>query len=317
MPEASSYRDPARCTVLLVDDQPYTLAALGASLADEFAVLTAANARDAQALLGRSQIDILLTDQCMPGMTGVELLEWALANCPRTQRLLTTVYEDLDAAVDAINRGRVFRYLSKPWRFEEVRGALRAAAQAVLREREREAQAVTDPLTGLPNRRAIEEAARLELRLRERSRGPLTLGVIDADHFREINRCYLHPGGDQALIALAKALAGSLRAADAVGRIGGEEFLLVAPETDYEGAVALAERIRSTVEQSPASYKGQLIRFTVSAGFAVAEAGTETDFDRLKHVASAALGEAKATGRNRSVVRSVSFVEEKDRANYR
>ena len=165
--------------------------------------------------------------------------------------------------------------------------------------------ALTDHLTGLLNRRAIEDVARSELRRHARYGSPLALGIIDADHFREINRRFLLPGGDAALVNLARTLTGSLRTVDSVGRIGGEEFLVVAPETTHDGAIQLAERIRKTVEEHPASYKDQTIDVTVSIGFAVVETGN-AEYDQMKHVASAALSEAKTGGRNRCVVRPVS-----------
>src|SRR5262249_7492965 len=171
------------------------------------------------------------------------------------------------------------------------------------RTRELEMLALTDPLTGLLNRRAIDDVARSELRRHARYQSPLAIGIIDADHFREINRQYLLPGGDQALTSLARTLTGSLRPVDSVGRIGGEEFLVVAPETNLDGAAVLAERIRAAVEQSRISYKDQAIQFTVSLGFAVADVGVDCDYDQLRHIAAAALSEAKAGGRNRAVLR--------------
>src|SRR5262249_37709200 len=110
--------------------------------------------------------------------------------------------------------------------------------------------ALTDPLTGLPNRRFVDRLAEAEIRRRARYPSALALGLIDADHFKEINRRYLLPGGDQVLIDLAKVLTVSVRTADIVGRIGGEEFMVVAPETTMEGALVLGERIRTSVENS-------------------------------------------------------------------
>jgi diguanylate cyclase (GGDEF)-like protein len=255
-----------------------------------------------------------------------------------------TGYAELEDAVEAINRGQVYYYLLKPWRTDELQTILRNAAEKFQLERSREqlleelrqlnAQleqrvaertrelaeantmlehrtreletlALTDPLTGLLNRRAIDDIARTELRRHARYRSPLALGLIDADHFREINHRYLLPGGDQVLIDLARTLTGSLRTVDSVGRIGGEEFLVVAPETAVEGAGALAERIRATVEQTRITYNEETIAVTVSIGFAVAEVGVATDYDQMKHVAASALAEAKAAGRNRCVVRAV------------
>src|SRR5206468_11823735 len=105
------------------------------------------------------------------------------------------------------------------------------------------------------------------------------------------------PGGDQALIGLAKTMTRSVRTVDHLGRIGGEEFLVVAPETDMEGAVVLAERIRVAVERSTVPYKNESIRMTVSIGVAVASAAVSATYEFMKDAASAALRQAKETGR--------------------
>ncbi|HMF11480.1 MAG TPA: diguanylate cyclase, partial [Gemmataceae bacterium] len=321
---------PSKCSLLLVDDEPYILPTLQALLTNDFDVATAASAEAAQEIVAARPIDIVLTDQKMPNRTGIELLEWVKANSPRTIRLLMTGYAELDDAVEAINRGHVYHYLLKPWRIEELMQVLRNAAEKFQLERSREhlldelkrlnqeledrvkqrtreleMLAMTDPLTGLLNRRAIDNVAANELKRQARYPGsPLAIGLIDADNFREINRCYLHTGGDEVLRGLAKILITSLRSVDFVGRVGGEEFLVVAPETHFQGAGVLAERIRATVESSPIWFREQAIPVTVSLGFAVTETGIGGDYDQMKHVAAAALNEAKATGRNRFVIRS-------------
>jgi diguanylate cyclase (GGDEF)-like protein len=129
--------------------------------------------------------------------------------------------------------------------------------------------------------------------------------MIDADNFREINKDsrFLHTGGDHVLTWLGQTLGKAVRTVDTVGRVGGEEFVVVAPETDLEGAAALAERIRSTVEAGETTYNGVPIRITVSVGMAVAPVGAAVTYEQLRHAAAAALGEAKANGRNRSVMR--------------
>jgi diguanylate cyclase (GGDEF)-like protein len=159
-----------------------------------------------------------------------------------------------------------------------------------------------DSLTGLLNRRAIEDVVRTELERRARYHGPLALGIIDADEFRDINRRYLHLGGDRVLISLAEALASSLRSVDTLGRFGGDEFLVLAPETNYEGACALAERIRTCVEQTSTLINHEPVDVTVSVGFGVVNGEQDVDFDQLYRLADQALIDAKAAGRNRSVV---------------
>src|SRR5262249_45406349 len=116
---------------------------------------------------------------------------------------------------------------------------------------------------------------------------------------------YLYTGGGEGLKAMAKTLTDSLRTVDSLGRGGGEEFLVVAPETHLEGVGVLAERIRVTVEKTPILHNNHSISVTVSIGFAVAEGKITTDYDKMKIVAAAALNEAKRTGRNRSIVHPV------------
>jgi diguanylate cyclase (GGDEF)-like protein len=333
-----------RCTVLVVDDEPYILPTLRALLANEFDVVTASGADEAERLLASRPVDVLLTDQKMPRRTGVQLLEWARRHSPRTIRLLMTGYSELDDAVEAINRGHVYYYLLKPWRTEDLLQVLRNAADKfhlerkqeryleelwqlnrelerrvtertqeleeanqLLEQRARELErlALTDPLTSLLNRRAMDELARFELKRHARYPSPLALGYVDVDHFKRINTDYLLTGGDEVLKGLARVLTGSVREVDSVGRVGGEEFLVIARETGADGAGILAERIRGTVEGNPIDYQGQRIAITVSVGFAVAEVGVPADFEEMTRLAAAALNHAKHTGRNRCEVRCV------------
>ena len=103
----------------------------------------------------------------------------------------------------------------------------------------------------------MDRLAERELRRRDRYPRPLAIGLIDVDHFKEINDRYLLPGGDKVLVDLGKALASSLRTVDLLGRIGGEEFLVIAPETNMEGAMVLGERIRTTVENTDLHLQGR------------------------------------------------------------
>ncbi len=332
-------------SLLLVDDEPYILPALVALLRNDYVIHTANGADAAEQVIADHTIDIILTDQNMPRRTGVELLEWVRTHSPNTIRLLMTGYAELDDAVAAINRGQAFYYLLKPWRTEDLLQILRNAAQrfelernndrlmAELKElnqvlelrvagrtheleeantqlqqrtRELERLALTDPLTGLFNRRAMDSLALAEVKRHARYNNPLALGVIDVDHFKVINTEHLLTGGDAVLRGLARVLTGSVReVVDSIGRIGGEEFLVIARETDEEGAIALAERIRGTVERAPLDYHGQTIPLTVSIGFAVADAGVPATYLEMIELAAAALQRAKTGGRNRCVIRCV------------
>lgn len=329
-----------RLTLLVVDDEPYLLPALRALLAPHYDVITAGSADEAEAVLQSRPVHILLTDQRMPHRSGVQLLEWAAVYRPRVVRLLMTGYSELDDAIEAINRGQVYHYLMKPWRSEDLLQVIRNAAEkftleqkrdelvaeltalntelerrvaertqqleaanALLEQRNRELErlALTDPLTGLLNRRAIEDLIDFEMKRHARYSGPLAIGYVDVDHFKAINTEYTHAGGDEALKALARVLLGSVREVDSVARVGGEEFLVLARETPLDGATVLAERIRSGVEQTRISTALGDFHLTVSVGFAVAETAAERR--GLMGLAAAALQEAKASGRNRCVVR--------------
>jgi len=335
----------SRCTLLLVDDEPYVLDALVPLLAKDFDVVAANSAAAAQKVFGQREIHLVLADQKMPGMTGVELLEWVRQHHPRAIRLMLTGYADFEETVKAVNRGQIFRIILKPWRTDELLLILHNAAHHYLLERSVEEQnrelqqlnseleqrvarrtrelqdaiaqlqhktsvlevfALTDQLTGLPNRRAMDGLIKFELRRRQRYPCALTLGLIDLDDLKDINTRWLLPGGDQVLVHVGRLLAEAGRTSDTVGRIGGDEFMIIAPETPLSGATTLGERLRSMVADNPAAYEGQNIPVSVSLGLAVCSEATTATYDQLKYVAAAALNEAKAKGRNCAVIRSMS-----------
>jgi diguanylate cyclase (GGDEF)-like protein/PAS domain S-box-containing protein len=163
----------------------------------------------------------------------------------------------------------------------------------------------SDHLTGLANRRALFEAGEREIARWHRSPRPLSVILVDADHFKRVNDTHGHAGGDAVLRALAQILAAAVREIDIVARIGGEEFALLLPSTDGEGALVIANRLRERVAASGVLFESSEIRFTISAGVAsMAEsvAGVE---DLLKN-ADRALYRAKARGRNRVVAHDLA-----------
>jgi diguanylate cyclase (GGDEF)-like protein len=186
---------------------------------------------------------------------------------------------------------------------ERTRELEAALAQLQHKNHMLEKMALTDPLTGLPNRRAIDLIARKELLRRARTPAPIVLVLIDADHFGEMNKVHTQIGGDHVLIWLSGVLQNSIRVSDSLGRVGGEEFLVVAPDTDAVGAPTFAERLRSAVAEGKTAYNGKSIRMSISLGVAVADATTAASYDELRECAATALKEAKDTGRNRAVIR--------------
>lgn len=170
-----------------------------------------------------------------------------------------------------------------------VIGNLRNLAVAELR-------AATDSLTGLPNRRAIQDTIRRMVAQTSRTLSPLAALMCDLDHFKLINDHYGHGRGDDVLAAVGAALNESIRASDFAGRYGGEEFLILLPDTDVIGALALAEKIRAAISAIRIPTIEQLI--TTSVGVAVMP-GHALDAETLERAADRALYAAKNNGRNR------------------
>ncbi len=326
-----------RCTLLLVDDEPAIVALLVQQLSQDFHIVTAESVSEAHDRLCSQPIDIIVTDLYLPDGTGIAFLERVREDHPRVARVLLTGTARLEDAAAAINRSQIHRLILKPWSTIDLLTTLRSVARMVILERNHvrlideyrhltvqletrvgdrtreleqknqllEKMALTDPLTGVPNRRAVELIARKELLRRSRSAEPMSIGLIDADHFKDINTSYLLVGGDFVLTWLGQTLLTTIRSVDSLGRIGGEEFMVIAPDTNLEGAEHLAERLRNAVASERPVYQGQSIPLTVSVGFAVAEPNVFVGLEELRTLAASALAEAKRDGRNRCVVRCV------------
>lgn len=169
-------------------------------------------------------------------------------------------------------------------------------------ERELAQLAATDALTGVANRRMLDQSLRHEWFRAQRSGQPMSVMMIDADHFKAFNDRHGHPAGDQALKTLARVIIENVRRpADLVARYGGEEFSVILAETDSHGAQQIAEHIRQAVEQLP-PVDGAERPMTVSIGIATWTAASEMTLEQLLFAADKALYQAKEGGRNRVVV---------------
>ncbi len=158
--------------------------------------------------------------------------------------------------------------------------------------------AVQDPLTGLSNRRHFIDVVEHEIARAVRHARPLAFCIIDIDHFKSINDVHGHLEGDRVLRHMADTLRGLLRANDIVGRIGGEEFGLLLPETGPEAAMEIAERLRVAVQQAACEAGSTALSVTISIGMAMLGGDIQTR-SSLMASADAALYRAKAAGRNR------------------
>jgi diguanylate cyclase (GGDEF)-like protein len=157
--------------------------------------------------------------------------------------------------------------------------------------------ALTDPLTGLQNRRSLFELGRVEFSRAHRMDRSFCCMMLDLDHFKQINDNYGHLIGDQVLQEFADLCKNSVRAVDLIGRYGGEELVILMPETDRETAMQVAERLRSSVEEAPIQVSNGIINLTASIGVAAKDEYT-TDLETLIARADQAMYIAKHKGRN-------------------
>jgi diguanylate cyclase (GGDEF)-like protein len=163
--------------------------------------------------------------------------------------------------------------------------------------RRHQTMALTDELTGLPNRRAVLASADGLLRKARATGGTLSLLMIDVDHFKRVNDTHGHAVGDEVLRHLAQLLSAALRTRDRLGRLGGEEFLVVLPDASVEHAVMIAQRMRLSVESAPCITATGKLAFTISIGVAEVGEPSETVSSMIAR-SDAALYAAKASGRN-------------------
>jgi diguanylate cyclase (GGDEF)-like protein len=185
--------------------------------------------------------------------------------------------------------------------FEATNRRAFAAEQALMQE------ARTDSLTRLANRRSAEEHVVAELRRQSRSRRPTALILCDIDHFKRINDDRGHDAGDRTIRAVGERLEGVVRSADRLARWGGEEFLVVLPETTETDAAVLAERMRAAVEDlTIAGVPGWGVTLSAGVAATVADGPESEAFERLLKAADAALYRAKSAGRNRVVTANVA-----------
>ena len=203
---------------------------------------------------------------------------------------------------DGYNVGSLCAIDDEPRQFDRAQGEImKKLAEIVVEQFELQQIARQDALTGALTRRGFFAEVEKEFRRAGRYDRPSTLVAIDVDHFKSINDRYGHPAGDAVLVSIANACMANMRRSDVFGRLGGEEFALLLPETDAEEAREAAERIRRTIESTIVQVGGIEVRATVSMGAAPRPSSGETAATWLAE-ADIALYEAKQFGRNRVAV---------------
>jgi len=245
--------------------------------------------------------DIFLTAIELPDISGLEAC-WRIKTRPETEHVHTLVMsahgqedklaESLDAGADD--------FLRKPIDANELKARLRAASRIVRLQQRLRGEAETDALTGACNRRAFMRALEREHARAQDEALSYALIMIDLDHFKKVNDTHGHASGDRVLKQAVKALKGELRPPALLGRLGGEEFVVLLPEAEQATALDIAETLRGTIEvMSVDNDQGEPIPVTASLGLACLPAGDITmTGERLLSDADVALYQAKSAGRN-------------------
>lgn len=286
--------------ILLVDDKTNIRDLVSRRLErKDYRVDTVENGREALETLDETDPDLVLLDVMMPGMDGFETLEEIREDVPADELpvLMLTAKEGTEGVLEALEKG-ANDYLKKPVNFPVALARIKSHLKLKRAHDRLQKIANHDQLTGLYNRRYWFSTFEDEFERSRRYGNPLSVMILDLDHFKEINDTYGHPAGDTVLEAFATILNDTLRESDVCARYGGEEFAVLLPETNVSSARDTAERIRTYVEEKDFETDAGTISVTVSIGLTEFSDNVPNLDDLLKQ-ADKALYEAKDRGRNR------------------
>ena len=291
--------------VILVEDDPSIGRLVGLSLRREgHRVRHVPSIEEARQLLSSTEWDILLLDRRLPDGDGVDLCREVRQRHLHAYILILTGDATKESKLAGFDCG-ADDYVTKPFHMEELMARVRAGLRIVQLQkallasnRQLEELSRTDALTELRNRRSFDEELAMRFEYARRYGRPLTLVMIDIDHFKKVNDAFGHPVGDAVLQKLAQVLKRTTRQSDVVARFGGEEFAVLLPETPMREALQFAEKIRAAVAAEKLG-PGMPSHITVSAGLAAMSQSELHSPEDLVAAADAALYRAKRNGRNR------------------
>ncbi|MGH7794608.1 MAG: GGDEF domain-containing response regulator [Candidatus Binatia bacterium] len=288
-------------TVLVIEDHPDQRDLLAIVLQREgYRVITAANGLEALEKLETEHVQIALSDIMMPKMDGFELIKRVRGN-PRLKSLyliLITARIQEGDRVRGLDLG-ADDYITKPFSFSELLARIRVGSRVVQYQKHLEYQTQVDSLTGLFNRRAFEKKINEEFERSKRYHNPLSVLLLDIDNFKMINDTYGHHGGDAALVKISETLRERTRQSDSASRYGGEEFVLILPETDQDNALQVASKIHDSIRACAFGTTARPFALTVSIGVAATSARFYSDWRELVDDADRALYSAKNSGKDR------------------
>lgn len=295
--------DTEKNTLLVVDDTPENIDVLRGILGAEYSVKVANSGQLALKIVAAQPPDLILLDIMMPGMNGYEVCAHLKAY-PITAGIpvmFVTSLGDVDAEIRGLEVGAA-DYVTKPISAPIIRMRIRNQIELKKTRDGLTILAEVDGLTGLTNRRRFDEMLETELRRLRRSRGLLSMILLDVDHFKAFNDTYGHVAGDDCLRKIGAVIrSAASRSSDHAARYGGEEFCIILPETDHRGANALAERIRSSVAGLRVPHSGSSVadHVTVSLGVLTVTCLPRDSAKSLVAMVDIQLYRAKSEGRNR------------------
>jgi len=299
-------------SVFIVDDVEDNLAILGGLLTfDGYNVQTARSGEEALNRVQEVRPDLILLDVLMPGMDGYEVCKHLKAdkNTKDIPVIFVSSMVDVASKVKGFNVGAV-DYINKPFQHAEVLVRVNTHLTMLRLRRDLEKQnaelerlANTDYLTNLYNRRCFFHAAERHFAEAVHNEHPISVTLLDLDHFKQVNDTFGHLVGDQVLVHVARLIRTHCRVSDVVARYGGEEFIILHPSIDSRNAFRVAERVRKVIEVTPFVHEKDEIGLTLSAG--VVDTLVKQNISRIDDVlglADKALYRAKDAGRNQVVI---------------
>lgn len=350
-------RTEKKYTILLVDDEPANIEALNMILEDKYNIIKAYTGIEALDYIKNvpdpSLINLIISDQRMPGMTGVEFLKQTIPIIPKTVRMILTGFTDINDIINSINEGQVYKFHTKPIEPKDLLVSIQRALEAyelekqnliligklkemnenleqLVRERteqleeslltlqrqkeeleylsnfqdtlvnELEVLSITDPLTGLANRRWLESFTQEECDKAIRKDKKISVLMLDIDHFKKYNDFYGHAMGDKCIKVVAESIKKNMRKTDLSARYGGEEFCCVLPHTTQEEAIQVASNLIQTItkEAIPHERSETAAIVTISIGLYTTMPLDKSQWKDLILQADSKLYKAKQNGRN-------------------
>lgn len=295
--------------VLIAEDESVSRRRLEKFLEnDDYEIISCKDGIEAwEAIQSENAPHLLVLDWMMPGIDGVEICRRVrkLAEDPYTYILLLTSKDEKNDIIKGMEAG-ADDYITKPFDKHELEVRLKAGRRIIELNEELvktrnilKIQATHDALTGVFNRRAILEALKLEMERSKRKKTPLSVAMLDIDFFKRVNDTYGHLVGDQILKETTRRLGSKLRTYEALGRYGGEEFLVILSDCSKGNTLGHANRLRESISETMMDSTEGMIPVTISIGVGILENVKEVDVELLIKAADEALYRAKNNGRNR------------------